>query len=247
MNTSHDLDENFNIPPRLTIPVNGVLCSHPKLLEQIDSVLLPTAAEPGHSHIAVLSGLEGVGKTQLAIEYADSRKDSFSSIFWINAENRKSIENSFNEIAQSILQHHNRQKPGSERQVALNLSLPPPSSKTKPFTFEQESEQAPKLTVQAVKEWLVRKHNSRWLLIFDNLKLEDVDRYIPTTLRGQVIITTRFQGYFRYGTTINVGRLGNEQALQLLLNQIDGNLAELSQEGKAIGKCPAFYIRTKLQ
>jgi hypothetical protein len=44
----------------------------------------------------------GVGKTQLALSYALSRKKNFDTILWIAADNTISLEQSFRDVAQAL-------------------------------------------------------------------------------------------------------------------------------------------------
>ncbi|PFR04433.1 hypothetical protein COK31_11235 [Bacillus cereus] len=52
--------------------------------------------------IQAISGLGGVGKTQLALEFCYQKKEEYDVIYWINAENISSIIGSYEELA-SIL------------------------------------------------------------------------------------------------------------------------------------------------
>ncbi|HDR8183705.1 TPA: tetratricopeptide repeat protein [Bacillus thuringiensis] len=52
--------------------------------------------------IQAISGLGGVGKTQLALEFCYQKKEEYDVIYWINAENISSITGSYEELA-SIL------------------------------------------------------------------------------------------------------------------------------------------------
>lgn len=239
--SSHGIDEDFQIPPVLPYPRNQFFVSRPKQLEQLHNVLFPAAAETGHSRIAVLSGVGGIGKTQLAIEYAHTNGKLFTSIFWVRAENRELAGNSFVEIAQHLFDHQVRQKQGSELQVAINLSLPLVSKDAR-LQLDLESQQARKLIVQAVKEWLARKRNTEWLLIFDNLESDEVCDFIPKTLFGHVIITTRFQSAGRLGTTIMIEKLKLEPALRLLLHQSAKDLATLPQEGGSTAQAVLSFL-----
>ena len=51
------------------------------------------------SHRVVLFGLGGVGKTQLALEYAYIHKDNYENVFWISAVSNATLLTSFQEIA----------------------------------------------------------------------------------------------------------------------------------------------------
>ncbi|KAF8421167.1 hypothetical protein EV426DRAFT_217969 [Tirmania nivea] len=48
---------------------------------------------------AVLYGLGGAGKTQIALKFAEDNRDRFDFIFWINSSSVASVEDSFREMA----------------------------------------------------------------------------------------------------------------------------------------------------
>ncbi|OTY05615.1 tetratricopeptide repeat protein [Bacillus thuringiensis] len=56
----------------------------------------------GIAVIQAISGLGGIGKTQLALEFCYQKKEKYEVIYWINAENVSSIIGSYEELA-SIL------------------------------------------------------------------------------------------------------------------------------------------------
>src|SRR5262249_25924319 len=64
-----------------------------------------------------LSGLEGIGKTQLAVEYSYRYSLSYSAIFWIAAANTETILHSFGSVAER-LQFPERQDADQEKIVA---------------------------------------------------------------------------------------------------------------------------------
>ncbi len=49
-----------------------------------------------------LSGLGGVGKTQIAAEYAHRYKNSYEAVFWVDAESNASLDNSVVDIARLL-------------------------------------------------------------------------------------------------------------------------------------------------
>jgi tetratricopeptide (TPR) repeat protein len=53
-----------------------------------------------HNHRLALYGLGGVGKTQLALEYAYTRQGHYDGIYWISAVNQITVHSGFQEIAQ---------------------------------------------------------------------------------------------------------------------------------------------------
>ena len=53
---------------------------------------------PQFSHRIVLYGLGGVGKTQIALQYAHTHRDRYGNIFWVSAVNETSLLASFQDI-----------------------------------------------------------------------------------------------------------------------------------------------------
>ena len=109
--------------------------------------------------VQVLSGLPGIGKTQVAVEYAYRHTNSYQAALWVRADSPENLLSSFVDLAET-------------------LGLP---EKT-------EADQA--LILRAVKQWL--EHNTRWLLIVDNLEdvslLRDI---VPSPHAGHILVTTR--------------------------------------------------------
>jgi Holliday junction resolvasome RuvABC ATP-dependent DNA helicase subunit len=61
------------------------------ILQKLDELLLPrhdtiVSAEDGVLKHVTLCGMGGLGKTEIAIEYAFTRRDKFDAIFWIRAD-----------------------------------------------------------------------------------------------------------------------------------------------------------------
>lgn len=48
---------------------------------------------------AVLYGLGGTGKTQIALKFAEDKRDRFDSIFWIDASSTETVEQCFQDVA----------------------------------------------------------------------------------------------------------------------------------------------------
>ena len=49
-----------------------------------------------------LSGMPGVGKTELAIEYAHRHRDAYSAVFWVHAESFDTLNASFSGLAERL-------------------------------------------------------------------------------------------------------------------------------------------------
>lgn len=110
---------------------------------------------------SALHGLGGVGKTQVALEYAYRYALEYNAVFWVGAETIENIVSSFLSIAE-----------------VLQL----------PERHEQDQQQV----VTSVQRWFAK--HGQWLLIWDNLDdLTLLDRFLPASRQGAILITTRCQ------------------------------------------------------
>ncbi|GCF11684.1 XRE family transcriptional regulator [Dictyobacter arantiisoli] len=71
------------------------------ILQQVDQLLQYSDATTTRRYVA-LRGLGGVGKTQIALEYAYRSIQKFSIIFWVDAETNERLRASFNTIARML-------------------------------------------------------------------------------------------------------------------------------------------------
>ncbi|CAK7237372.1 hypothetical protein SBRCBS47491_009953 [Sporothrix bragantina] len=134
----------------------------------------------GSRRVVVLHGLGGIGKTQLAIAYAKRHRRDYSAVFWLNAKDKASLQQSFARVATQIQGAH------------------PSASRLGSIDTEQDLDRV----VDAVRAWLSLADNTRWLVVYDNydnpklrdnkdLEALDVRDFLPDSDQGSVIITTR--------------------------------------------------------
>lgn len=160
----------------------------------------------GSRRVVVLHGLGGIGKTQLAIEYAKRHKDDYSAIFWLNIKDQDALQQTFVNVAKQI----QRQHPAARRINRLDMK-------------DLDD------VVDAVKTWLSQPNNTRWLLIYDNYdnpKLPsntdpaalDVRNFLPESYQGSVIITTR-SSRVEFGHPIRMKKMEDiHHSLEILSN-----------------------------
>lgn len=91
------------LTPYWSVPYsrNPFFTGHRALLETLHD-RLHTAQSMALSQIHGLSGLGGIGKTQLALEYAYQHAHDYHAVFWITTETQASIHSSMATIAQTL-------------------------------------------------------------------------------------------------------------------------------------------------
>lgn len=66
-----------------------------------DAIFAGITPKPSLSSFAVY-GMGGVGKTQIALRYANTRQDKFDTVLWISAKSHNTIAESFRGVAKTI-------------------------------------------------------------------------------------------------------------------------------------------------
>ncbi|KAH9869852.1 hypothetical protein J1614_006772 [Plenodomus biglobosus] len=152
----------------------------------------------GSRKTAVVHGLGGMGKTQLALAYAQRHKDKYSAVFWVNSKDVDTLKQGYTDAARRI---------DDLKAVAEGSDLDK--------------------VVEVVKQWLSSARNDRWLIIYDNYdtpKLPghdepgtfDIQPFLPEADHGAILITTR-SSQLRVGRPVAVKKLTDiEHSLEIL-------------------------------
>ena len=152
--------------------------------------------------IFVLHGLGGIGKTQLAVEFARLHHRKFSSVFWLDGRSEDSLKQSAASCAGRIPQG----------QISETSKV-----------YSKGGSGDLNTVVREVMDWLAQPNNTDWLLIFDNVDREhsrhnpdpdayDIKRYLPSADHGAVLITTRLAKLEQLGESRQVSKVDRKQA-----------------------------------
>jgi tetratricopeptide (TPR) repeat protein len=150
------------LPPVWNVPYhpNPYFTGRDPLLAEVHARL--TAPEAASRRV-VLTGLGGMGKTQLAVEHAYRQRADYDLVWWMRSEQPTSLLGDYAALA-------------VQPPLAADLRL---------------SQDAPQeAVVQAVRTWLER--HRRWLLVFDNVEdPPTVTELLPRSATGHVVLTSQ--------------------------------------------------------
>lgn len=171
-----------------------------------------------HRKTVVLQGLGGIGKTQLAATFVTQQRDFHSAMFWLNGRSEDLLKQSFVNMAKRLRENY----PSS---ISLRTAT--------------ESKDADRI-VEAMKQWLSAKGNTRWILVFDNIdnpklpgvkdpQAYDIRSYFPEVHQGFILITTR-SSRLKLGKVVPVKKLRNIWDSVAIL--ADNSQRQISDQGK---------------
>ena len=174
-------------------------------MQQLERLLLGTQRAAGRRNVAIVHGLGGIGKTQLAVEFARKHKGSFSGVFWLDGSSEASVKQSLADTA---------------------LRLPRDELTADGAAMLKSAATDVDVAVRECLHWLSLPSNDRWLLIIDNVDREhhdqgdsqayDVKAYFPHADQGSILITSRLSGLRTHGDSVKVGAVEPEQARAIL-------------------------------
>jgi hypothetical protein len=161
------------------------------LLAEVHARLTAPKAE---SRRAVLTGLGGVGKTQLAVEHAYRQRADYDLVWWVRSEQPTILLGDYADLA-------------NQPPLAADLGL-----------AEDASQEA---VAEAVRRWLERHH--RWLLVLDNaVEPQAIAELLPRSGTGHVLVTSQAEtGWEPLAGSLPVGVLAPGDAAGFLLSRTE--------------------------
>ncbi|KAF3076216.1 Nephrocystin-3 [Trichoderma lentiforme] len=244
---STELEEETSIKPTAFdlqsylpgIPQISKFVARKEELKEMQEALQPTV-RPHRRRAVVLHGLGGIGKTQLALEYAQRHREHYSTSIWLEARNETTINQSFTRLAERILE--------KEQVTYIQTAL------------ESQDES---IILKAVKRWLDEPANESWLIIYDNYDYHDftnahsedeeflgtlsqitlsmnprgqgkevrsqsydIRKYLPEADHGAIIITSRVSSK-KLGRPIQISKLENiDDCLDILASTSGRNITD---------------------
>lgn len=174
-------------------------------LQRLREILFPDT-RPHRQCIVTISGMGGVGKTQLSLAYVRECAEEYSSVFWVNAKDETSLRQSMADLAAIVIHQSS--------------------------TSAVQSTDDEKVKIEQVRRWLSEPRNDRWLLIFDNyddLYLPgirsstgyDIRPFFPPRSQGRIIITSR-SPRLTFGKQLRVRKLEDVKTGVAILSQRSG-------------------------
>jgi len=178
-------------------------------LEQLRTWLAPP---PKRQNVVALYGLGGMGKTQLSIHFARRSIDTYTSIFWLNAQDEGILKAGMAGLAAQVM------------------------GEQKSATDSHEEERM----VQQVRQWFSQPENDSWLVLYDNYDSPlvpgvtsttsyDIRDYFPHRGHGSILITTR-SPRLTFAKQLAVRKLGDlTQSLRILATRSGREITEGKQ------------------
>ncbi|KAK6337134.1 hypothetical protein TWF718_009918 [Orbilia javanica] len=218
--------KEFSVPITLPFARLSPFYGREDILSEILETLKP---EEGRQQLQsrktiALHGMGGLGKSQIALEYAYRHAELYSTILWVDATNWNTINDSCTQILTAIIAHYAKKYRAKPKHmfanIAIDLKIPGQIDNT-----GQLSEDVQKSPWQVVRNWLAKNDNNcQWLLIADGLNdEEDSERLrevLPTGSQGHIIITSRVT--LPDCTIIDIPLMDKDSGIRLMLgNKFD--------------------------
>jgi hypothetical protein len=200
------------------------------VLSKLDDCLLPSkdtlpSSQPDQIRVGILCGMPGLGKTEIAMEYAFTRKRDFDAVFWIRADDVSKLESDFAQIAIKLEIQDPREPDDRINNKGLAIEW-----LRNPFKTDRGTG---------------NKLRASWLVIFDNADEPDILRqYSEIANSGAVLITSRSPlastTFSQHAISVDVQPFDLEDSGFFVqkFTGIQGRLEEARQVGNRLGGLP---------
>jgi hypothetical protein len=210
----------FRVPTKLPLPQDPKFCGREDILVQIQQCFFSEGTDISSlRRVIVLTGLGGIGKSQIALEYAYRYASSDTSVFWINATNKETVDLSSLRIMENLICHYvtkYRDSPDFPR-IAADLGVPGKINSSGKLIVETGQS-----VWEMVRAWLSKAGNRGWYLVidgYDDVNLLNPSDMLPPGRHGYIIVTSRDREVAAYlhGSFIEIPEIEKASGLNLLV------------------------------
>ncbi len=153
-------------------------------LAKLDDVLKSASVQAVVSQIAVIGGLGGIGKSELARKYAyENRKDYDGNIVWIDAQTPENLKESFQSLAKQLGITTTKRESELIRRCSRKYSQCYSNIKAQEI-FEVLGQSNKERDIQSIAKDIYRYfQNVRSLFIFDNANgYDNISKFLPSLI-----------------------------------------------------------------
>ena len=222
-------EKEFNLGITFKIMRNPHFTGREDMIQNLADIL-NRHSDGNRLTLAVLYGAGGMGKTQIAIEYVHRFMSEYTAVFWIDGSRNYTAAASILTAVKGLKWHYEindlRKKPWfghiqetlrkrSDAQRATGI----PRNDDTEIPLASLSEKGDDTLREMFLRWLSVPENCSWLMVIDNVDdLESFDflDWLPSTLCGSLIITSRRRDLATYWKSVEVDRMTEDEAIQLL-------------------------------
>jgi cellulose biosynthesis protein BcsQ/tetratricopeptide (TPR) repeat protein len=167
-----------------------------------------------------VEGPGGIGKTQVALEYAHRFREDYDVVWWLNCEPAQYVEAALVDL-------------GKQLREGFGANLPEEGGVSE--------------VARQVLEYLSERAPQRWLLVYDNA--EDIERIAGSLLPsggGDVLITSRNQAWeaqSRQSQTLKLGLFERQESIRHLRRRLSAiDPAEADELAAALADVPLAVV-----
>ncbi|KAH8790448.1 P-loop containing nucleoside triphosphate hydrolase protein, partial [Hyaloscypha sp. PMI_1271] len=175
--------KQFQIPTEVKHWRNKKFVGREDILSQLSTKLFTFSSR--ETEVVVLHGTGGVGKTQIALEFAWRHESSFDGIFWFDGTSEQTVINGMRDAISRIVLHYE----------FLGLKNDPIYSILQDSLPERDGKSFNAIRARQIfHKWLSSDPVNTWLLVFDNvddLESFNIKDFIPMPFGSKILVTSR--------------------------------------------------------